>query len=377
MGSIYRRNGPDGKPRGPWLIAWVDSRGKQHIESTRIKGRSGTGYNHTTAKRLLAEREAAIAKGAKVTAKTGHRLFTDCLEDVARDQEVNERRDVRHTRSRITQHLAPFFDGYHVGEITTAIVRQYSSQRKAAGVAAATLNRELAIIRRAVRLAARNGDLATLPHVELVDESRNVREGIIEPRDFARVLEQLTPQVYADIAETASVTGWRTRSELLPLKWGQVDLKAGLLRMEVGKSKAGEGRTFPLTRALKRIMQRRKKASADTNPGTLVFTDDGAAISDSQFYDRWHPACEAAGVPGLIPHDLRRSAIREMERRRIPRQVAMRLVGHKTESVYRRYALVQEADIHEAGNRLDEPAPANVSTKRGRPNPRVQRISRK
>lgn len=366
MGSIYRRNGPDGKPKGPWLIAWVDSRGKQHIESTRIKGRSGTGYNHTTAKRLLAEREAAVAKGATVTAGVGRRLFTDCLEDVARDQEVNERRDVRHTRSRITQHLAPFFDGYHVGEVTTALVRQYSSQRKAAGAAAATLNRELAIIRRAVRLAARNGDLVSLPHVELVDESRNVRQGIIEPVAFARVLKHLTPQVYADIAETASITGWRTRSELLPLKWGQVDLKAGLIRMEVGKSKGGEGRTFPLTRALKRIMQRRKKATGEGNPApdALVFTNNGEQITDVAFYAKWHPACEAAGVAGLIPHDLRRSAIREMERRRIPRQVAMKLVGHRTESIYRRYALVQEADIHEAGSRLDEAAPTAKARRR-------------
>ena len=64
-------------------------------------------------------------------------------------------------------------------------------------------------------------------------------------------------------------------------------------------------------------------------------------------------AREAAQLPDLIPHDLRRSAVRQMERARVPRQVAMRLVGHRTESIYRRYAIVSEADVMAAGASLD------------------------
>lgn len=347
------------------MIGWVNASGKQHIESTRIKGRSGTGYSHAEAKRMLSEREAAIGKGGTVNAKQGRRLFTECLEDVIRDQQVNERRDLRHTKGRIEQHLTPFFREYRVAEITTALIRRYTADRKDAGAKPATLNRELAIIRRALRLAARNGDVLTVPHVELLDESRNVRAGVIEPADFARVLKHLRPKVYAAVAEVAMITGWRLRSELLTLTWSQIDLRAGLLRMDVGQSKAGEGRSFPITKRLRQILEPLTPETPSRD--ALVFTEeDGSAITDSHFYDRWHPACEAAGFPDLIPHDLRRSAVREMERRRIPRQVAMRLVGHRTESIYRRYALVLESDIHDAGSRLDDHTPPTTHRKKAR-----------
>jgi integrase len=59
-----------------------------------------------------------------------------------------------------------------------------------------------------------------------------------------------------------------------------------------------------------------------------------------------------AGRPGLLPHDLRRSAVRNLERAGISRSIAMKLTGHKTEAVYRRYAIVAENDLREAGAKL-------------------------
>ena len=133
------------------------------------------------------------------------------------------------------------------------------------------------------------------------------------------------------------------RSQLLTLTWPQVDLKAGLVRIDPGGTKAGEGRTFPVTARLRKLLAER--ASQPVSSKTLVFHEaDGSAITARRFYRQWRAACKEAEVGSLIPDDLRRSAVREIERRFIPRQVSMKLIGHRTESIYRRYAIVSEAD---------------------------------
>jgi hypothetical protein len=99
-----------------------------------------------------------------------------------------------------------------------------------------------------------------------------------------------------------------------------------------------------------------------------VFHRDGKPIAN--FRRAWEAACAAAGCPGQLIHDMRRSAVRNFERAGIPRSAAMAAVGHKTESIYRRYAIVDEATLREMGARLDvfasapQPAaqPATVST---------------
>ncbi len=70
------------------------------------------------------------------------------------------------------------------------------------------------------------------------------------------------------------------------------------------------------------------------------------------FRSAWRKATAAAGLAGRIPHDFRRTAVRNLERAGVPRSVAMKMVGHKTEAIYRRYAIVSEADIAEGGARL-------------------------
>jgi len=70
------------------------------------------------------------------------------------------------------------------------------------------------------------------------------------------------------------------------------------------------------------------------------------------FRRAWRLACIAAGLPNRIPHDFRRTAVRNLERARVSRSVAMELIGHKTESMYRRYDIVSEADLSEGVARL-------------------------
>lgn len=81
-----------------------------------------------------------------------------------------------------------------------------------------------------------------------------------------------------------------------------------------------------------------------------VFHRDGAPIKS--FQAAWVEACKRAGAPGLLVHDLRRTGVRNLERAGVSRSVAMKLTGHKTESVYRRYAIVSERDLAEGVQKL-------------------------
>ena len=66
----------------------------------------------------------------------------------------------------------------------------------------------------------------------------------------------------------------------------------------------------------------------------------------------WATACRKAGCPGMLKHDFRRTEVRNLETAGVPRAVAMKITGHKTENVYRRYAIVSDADLQDAVRRL-------------------------
>ena len=135
------------------------------------------------------------------------------------------------------------------------------------------------------------------------------------------------------------------------LQWRQVDLQAGTVRLDPGTTKNREGRLFPFGDHLPELRhvledQRRITANIETQRELIyrwVFHRNGLPIKN--FRKAWADACSVAEVPGRIPHDLRRTAVRNLERAGVSRGVAMQLTGHKTESVYRRYALVSEGDL--------------------------------
>ena len=106
-----------------------------------------------------------------------------------------------------------------------------------------------------------------------------------------------------------------------------------------------------------------------TIPTVFHWSDRGTIkpIHPKALYHRWKEACRQAGVPTRIPHDFRRTAVRNLERAGVPRSVAMKLTGHKTEAVYRRYAIVCEADLAEGLKKL-----AALDGVRGRPFRRLE-----
>jgi integrase len=126
--------------------------------------------------------------------------------------------------------------------------------------------------------------------------------------------------------------------------------------LDPGETKDGEGRNFPLTEELRTLMEKQLEETSVLERETdqiipWLFHKRGKRIGS--FRKAWSTACRKAGLVGRIPHDFRRTAVRNLERAGVPRSAAMALVGHRTESIYRRYAIVDEGMLKESAAKLD------------------------
>jgi len=276
----------------------------------------------------------------------------ELLDDLLNEYSVNGRASVRRLQQTL-KHLRPALGHFRAAAVTTADVSRFIASRQAGNAANATINRELAALKRAYSLGCRATKILAKPYIPMLIEN-NVRTGFFEREQFEAVRAQL-PLELRGIVSFSYITGWRVPSEILALQWHQVDFEAGVVRLDLGKTKNREGRLFPMNEELRAILDKQRADTTDLQRRTgriipWVFHRRGVPIKS--LYGAWRTACRAAGVPGRILHDFRRTAVRNLERAGVSRSAAMKLTGHKTEAVYRRYAIVSEADLHDAVGKL-------------------------
>ncbi|MDP6087271.1 MAG: tyrosine-type recombinase/integrase [Nitrospinota bacterium] len=82
-----------------------------------------------------------------------------------------------------------------------------------------------------------------------------------------------------------------------------------------------------------------------------VFHREGKPLND--FRKAWKKACEHIGLDGLFFHDLRRTGVRNLIRAGVSQTVAMKISGHKTDSIFRRYDIVSQEDLKEAARKQE------------------------
>src|SRR5215471_12334090 len=123
-----------------------------------------------------------------------------------------------------------------------------------------------------------------------------------------------------------------------------------MIRLPIELSKNKKGLTIPLSGRLLVLVE-----SAWNNRSIFcpyLFHHKGEPIGD--FRKAFDAACAAAGLQGIVPHDLRRSAVRNFIRAGVKESVAMRLSGHRTRSVFDRYNIVSEDDLIDASTKLQQ-----------------------
>ena len=190
-------------------------------------------------------------------------------------------------------------------------------------------------------------------------------KGFFERDQFEAVRNRLAP-LYQAVVTLAYYTGWRVNSEILTLEWRQIDRDACVIRLEPGTTKNREGRLFKyadlveVVAAVEGLWARHEALKARSIVSPLVFCRRrGQAVKT--FWKRWRTACEAAGCPGRIPHDFRRTAVRNLNRAGVPETVAMKITGHKTRSVFDCYDITSEEDLAEASRKLSAMTTGTIS----------------
>lgn len=349
MGSIYRpkykrKDGTVAVSAVWWLRFYRN--GAVIRESTETK-------KEKVAKELLRQREGDVSRGIPLTSRTNRCTIVELLADVVNDYKVNQRRTIKDAMRRV-RYLTEAFGERKAASITGADVRAYAAKRLETGLSNASVNHELKCLGKAFRMGIEAGKVTVRPQITKLKEN-NVRRGFFERSQFESLRAKFAAPIQA-VVTFLYVTGWRVRSEVLPLQWRQVDLAAGTVRLDPGTTKNGDGRVFHITAELREVLeaQRAYTDQVQREKGAIiphVFHRDGLPIRE--FKRAWVTACKAAGCPGMLRHDFRRTAVRNSVRAGIPERVAMTMTGHKTRSVFERYNIVSEGDLIDAARKLD------------------------
>jgi integrase len=358
-----------------WYQIWINGKRQRGSTGCRTK-READAF----VRRKLAEYSVGLSspESQKVTVK-------ELVEDVLLRNKNNGNKTVADDKSRWKNHLKPFFGHLRATQVSSDLIDRYINKRKSdqtrskAAPENGTINRELALVKSAFNHGTEQTPpkVRFVPHFNMLAEN-NVRRGFLQDEQYLRLSRECAVEGVwlAGLFETAFAYGWR-EDELLALRVGQLDLLGKII--DLGETKNGDQRMIHMT---EHVFQCLVRCVAGKKPDDFVFTrDDGSRVKD--FRQAWWNACIRAGLGrfecrdcdsnvsegrrcstcqskkkakyiGLKFHDLRRTGIRNMSRKGIPEKVGMLISGHRTDSVYRRYNIVDMEVLKTATAKIEE-----------------------
>ena len=174
----------------------------------------------------------------------------------------------------------------------------------------------------------------------------NVREGFLEHDGYVRLRDELP-----DHQKLILVIGYHfgmRRGEILKLRWDQVDWRGNVIRLEKNQTKAKKARLAPLYGELRAYLE--MAYSMRDTACSFIVSWKGHGIREVK--TAWQKARDRADVPELLIHDLRRTAARNMIRAGVPEKQVLEIVGWKTRAMLDRYNIIDERDVHTAGEKM-------------------------
>jgi integrase len=215
-----------------------------------------------------------------------------------------------------------------------------------AEVSPATVNRELACLKTLFNKAVEWGKAETSPAAKVKKfRENNARERILSPEEARRLIGCAAPAI-RPVLIVALNTGMR-RTEILSLKWRDVDFAKSFILIE--DSKSGKSRKVPMNTFVYRILKDLPRTSSE-----YVFFNPGTNDHVKDIKTGFWAACRRAGLSGVRLHDLRHTAASKMIEAGADLVTVSKILGHSSIQMTMRYAHPTPENMRLAVGRLGE-----------------------
>ena len=340
------------KPNSRFLyIAYYDANGKQHQETTKSQSLQ-------VAEAQLRKKLEDVAKGVPVE-QSRKLKYQDIKELLLTDYKNNGVDLVERRNGQIhgMAYLDAYFGGMHVKNINSQVLRKFVAQlqegkiqktipekkgrarKRKDTLSNASINRILALLRRMMYLAKKDGLVPVVPHFPMLEE-KNVRKGFVETEQFKSILQHL-PEQLRPLVIFLYRTGCRVGAAL-QITWGMVNPDCTVISLPGEIVKNDEPLTLPVPSEVTAIL--RKHFRQENQP----------VFSGINLRKEWEKATLLAKCPHLLIHDLRRSGVRNLVQAGVQEKVAMSISGHKTRSIFDRYNIISAKQVLDAMKQVEQ-----------------------
>jgi integrase len=331
-----------------WYLQYYD-RGKRIRESAKTEDKHA-------AQRKLTQRLAEIGAGRVIADVRGLKYET------VRDAWLAYPRERGPLKSASgLQHVNAFFKQWNIQDVNEHSIDRFIKHRRDSGAADPTIRRNLKNLQAILNYAATEPrfSLPAVPSFKRrMPNDSAPRQGFTNARTFGKLCAKLPPACRA-LAIFQFRTGCRTGAALA-IVWDNVSADCDEIELPGEITKSGEPLTLPLVGdGLKDVAAYLKKQTRATGKPIFAVGRDGSKTGGKEAYRyHWNRICGELGLgtfdkktrryEGLRPHDMRRSAVKNMIRSGVSRNVAMNISGHRTESIFNRYHIIETEDIRNA-----------------------------
>jgi len=247
--------------------------------------------------------------------------------------------------------MVPFFGKKPLNAITQIDVEAYRNQRLRRNgnkASTGTINNDHTILKHMLNVAVKRGILGVNVANKIpLPNPNNERDRVLSQEEWNRLYEHAAPHLQP-ILLVAYHLGLRL-SEILGLTWERVDLKRGFIYLRSQDTKTNSSRLVPMTPSVRECLSELSKVrSLSTN---RIFLFDGKPVREIK--RAFHTAMRKAQIVNFRFHDLRHCAATNLRRAGVDTVTAMKIVGHKSEKMHRRYNNVSEADLLTAASKIN------------------------